>query len=139
MKINRIHSAYGHLFILCWVSLLETVDISCQHFGVTGVRWRWHSGGLRWSLRAGCLVSIPLRGQRGRRPCALSGRNISGECTPRHGSRAPTGRRAVKSKRRYLCKSVKETLQQAHTYLLLTSYSGLYEKIRQKIKQINGR
>lgn len=109
-----------------------TVDSICQHFGVTGVRWRVHCGGLRYLLKAECLAFHCGDGEEGGYVFCLSGMNIFWWTYPRAWQQGSNQSRAVTSKGSYLCTSAKDVLclhkQQEHTHLLLTTCVGLYGK-----------
>lgn len=103
------------------------VESNCQHFGVTGVRWKT---GIFTRSR---MLGIPLRGGRGRWLCVLFVRNEHLRWTyPRAGQQGSTQSRPVTSKGSYLCESAKDAIclhkQQELTYLRLTTYVGLYRR-----------
>ena len=117
----------GELFIPLWFNSPVMVESNCQHFGVTGVRWKT---GIFTRSR---MLGIPLRGGRGRWLCVLFVRNEHLRWTyPRAGQQGSTQSRPVTSKGSYLCESAKDAIclhkQQELTYLRLKTYVGLYRR-----------
>ena len=86
-KLNSIRAVYRGSIYPPLAQFASDSDIHCQHFGVTRVRKRFHSGGSWYLLKAECLAFHCADGEEGGHGLCLSGMNIFGEHTPGQGSR----------------------------------------------------